>query len=141
MNTFSILESDFVEICKKIINGNLNEIQTLDFKNKATVCKYLVPDGYPENPKSNQELVVDENKINEIGALIYYAAVSEENGKIYTSSSRAAGVVGIADTITDADKIAESAVGCIEGEVFHRKDIGTDALVRKRVEHMKELRG
>ena len=53
MNTFSILESDFVEICKKIINGNLNEIEKLEFKNKAIVCKYLVPEGYPENPKSN----------------------------------------------------------------------------------------
>jgi len=141
MNTFSIITSDFVKICEKIINGNLNEIENLEFKNKATVCKYLVPDGYPENPKANRELAVDENKINELGALIYYAAVNEEEGKIYTSSSRAAGVVGIADTITEAEKIAESAVGCVKGDVFHRKDIGTDALVRKRFENMKKFRG
>ncbi|PKP54515.1 MAG: phosphoribosylamine--glycine ligase [Candidatus Altiarchaeales archaeon HGW-Altiarchaeales-3] len=141
MNTFSILKSDFVEICKGIINGNLNEIEDLKFKDKATVCKYIVPGGYPENPKSGLEIVVDEKKIEEMGALIYYAAVDEKDNKIYTSSSRAAGIVGIADTIEDAEKIAENAVECVKGDVFHRKDIGTCALVQKRVEHIRVIRG
>ena len=56
------------------------------------------------------------------------------------TSSRAVGVLGIANTISDAEKIAEQAVACISGRVFHRKDIGTQELVEKRVKHMKEIR-
>jgi len=140
MNILSILETDFAEVCKNMISGKIKD-KNLKFKNKATVCKYLVPAGYPENPKSNQRITVDEEKINELGALVYYAAVNDENGKVYTSSSRAVGIVGVADTISDAEKIAEQAVGCVKGDVIHRKDIGTDALIRKRIKHMKTLRG
>ncbi len=40
-----------------------------------------------------------------------------------------------------AEKIAEAAAEGVKGPVFHRKDIGTSALIQKRVEMMKELRG
>ena len=40
-----------------------------------------------------------------------------------------------------AEKIAEDAVSKIHGPVFHRRDIGTAALIEKRVEMMRELRG
>ena len=46
INLLSILKTDFIDICLGIINENLNEIN-LEFENKATVCKYLVPKNYP----------------------------------------------------------------------------------------------
>jgi phosphoribosylamine---glycine ligase len=56
------------------------------------------------------------------------------------SSSRAIGIIGIADTLDDARKIAEEGVKAIKGPVAYREDIGTDALIQKRNDHMKKIR-
>mgnify|MGYP001602498268 CR=1 FL=1 len=49
-------------------------------------------------------------------------------------------LVGIAETLEAAEKIAEVAASGVKGPVFHRKDIGTAALIAKKVEMMKALR-
>lgn len=139
MNILSVLESDFVDICMNMAEGRLN--QNAKFSKRATVCKYMVPSGYPENPKKNVELRVDEQSIKKLGGEVYYASVREENGKIISSTSRAVAVIGIADSISEAEKVAEKSMEYIKGELFHRRDIGTKTLIEKRVDHMKELRG
>ena len=108
-------------------------------KKKATVCKYLAPEGYPISPKKDELVVIDDNKLKEIGARCYYASVYREATKIYTTTSRAMGVLGIAETLDKAEKIAESGVSCIEGKLFHRKDVGTMKLLQKRIDHMNSL--
>jgi phosphoribosylamine--glycine ligase len=55
------------------------------------------------------------------------------------TSSRAIGVVGIADDIAAAERVAENAVGAISGPVDHRPDIGSCGLIQKRIDHMKKL--
>lgn len=139
MNVLSVLESDFIDICKGMAEGRLDG--KIGFSRKATVCKYMVPDGYPENPKKNVELTVDETAVNKIGGVVYYASVREEDGRIIASTSRSVAVLGMADSITEAEKVAEKSMGYIKGELFHRKDIGTNALIEKRITHMKEIRG
>ena len=139
MNILPILESDFVDICHGMATGTLE--REAKFSNKATVCKYMVPEGYPEKPKKDLELEVDENSINKLGGEVYYASVREENGKILSSKSRAIAVTGIADSISEAEKVGENSMQYIKGELFHRKDIGTDVLIQKRIDHMKKLRG
>jgi phosphoribosylamine--glycine ligase len=49
-------------------------------------------------------------------------------------------VIGIADTLQEAEAIAESEIKRIEGPLFHRTDIGTNHLINKRINHMKNLR-
>ncbi|HEX7467138.1 MAG TPA: phosphoribosylamine--glycine ligase, partial [Methanobacterium sp.] len=83
MNVLPLLETDFVDLCQEIVDGNL---KSADFEKKATVCKYIVPKGYPESGKSGQILDVNESKINEQGGLVYYAAVNQKDDKIYTSA-------------------------------------------------------
>lgn len=137
MNVLPILETDFVEICEAVINGTLNKIE-VKFAQKATVCKYVVPEGYPENPVKGEKVEVGEVPA---GVKLYYASVDQKEDGIYMSGSRALAFVGIADTISDAEKIAASALSTVSGKVFYRDDIGTDALIQKRVDHMKEIRG
>ena len=48
MNVLSILETDFIKICHGIISGKLDQVD-VRFKNKATVCKYAVPEGHQMN--------------------------------------------------------------------------------------------
>ena len=138
MNVLAVLESDMQDICEKMGGGMLgNDVK---FKHKATVCKYLVPTGYPERPKGDVEVTVDVGKVREIGGLVYYASVREENGKILTSRSRAVAVVGVHDVITEAEQVVEGCMPFIKGDLTYRKDIGTHELIQKRIRHMKEIR-
>ncbi|NQV36677.1 MAG: phosphoribosylamine--glycine ligase, partial [Candidatus Marinimicrobia bacterium] len=52
-----------------------------------------------------------------------------------------AAVVGIAETLGEAETEAEAEVSRIKGPVFHRSDIGTEKLIQKRIDHMKLIRG
>jgi phosphoribosylamine--glycine ligase len=137
MNVLPLLEGNLVDICWGIINGNLS--QNFNFETKATVCKYLAPEGYPDNPKKDEEVRINREEIDKSGAKYYYASVYREGKKIFTTTSRAMGVLGIADTLEDAEKIAESGVNCIEGKLFHRKDVGTLKLLQKRIDNMNSI--
>ncbi len=137
MNVLPILKTDFIDICMGIINGNLKS--NIEFENKATVCKYLAPKGYPGSPKKDELVKIDKNKLKQIGARYYYASVYRKGDEIFTTTSRAIGVVGIANDLENAEKIAEQGIGCISGKLFYRKDIGTSMLLKKRIEHMNFL--
>ncbi len=137
MNVLPLLKTDFVELCEDIVDGNL---KSADFKRKATVCKYIVPQGYPETGKAGQIINVNESKINQEGALVYYAAVNQKDDKILTSSSRALGLVGIGNTISEAEDICENVTKYVKGDVYHRKDVGTAKLIEKRIKHMTKIR-
>jgi len=137
MNVLPILKTNYVDVCEAIINGDLNNLK-VEFENKATVCKYIVPEGYPENPVKGDKIEV--GNVPD-GVKMYYASVDKKDDGLYLSSSRAIGFVGIADTIEEAEVFAENACGSISGPVFYRKDVGTQALIQKRVEMMADLRG
>lgn len=135
MNVLPIMETDFVEVCKSIINQQLHKIK-IKFQNKATVCKYVVPQGYPDNPVKNEKIIVGKMPNN---ARIYYASVDEREDGLYMTSSRGIACLGIAENLEKAEKIAEEATKAIKGKVFHREDIGTKRLIGKRVRHMRNI--
>jgi len=141
MNVLPLLETDFVEICKAMIDGNL-ESKKLQMKRKSTVCKYVVPEGYGVKSMVGEKVFVDENSIKSTGSELFYASVNKENDFITTTSSRSLAVVGISDTLSQAENICEEALNYIKGDhIFIRHDIGTSELVKKRVIHMNKLRG
>lgn len=138
MNILPLLKDNFVDICWSIINGNLNANKII-FEKKATVCKYLAPVGYPISPKKDELIKLNVQKLNQIGAKYYYASVYREGTNIYTTTSRAIAILGIANNLEEAEKIAEKGVGCVEGKLFHRKDVGTLKLLQKRIDHMNSI--
>ena len=136
MNVLSILKTDLVEICEHIINGSLDKID-IQFENKATVCKYAVPEGYPDKPIKNKP--VDISKVKNPD-LLFYASVDIKDGLLVESGSRTIATVGISNSIFSAEKIAEESISCVEGPLFHRADIGTPLLIEKRKNNMDSLR-
>ena len=136
MNVLSLLESDFIEICNSIVGGTLKNVD-IKFQNKATVCKYAVPEGYPNNPVKDEQ--IDISKIKNPDGL-FYASVDIQNGKLVEAGSRTVAVVGMANSISNAEKIAEKEMSVIAGPLFHRSDIGTDMVIQKRINHMKAIR-
>ena len=84
---------------------------------------------------------MDEKAIAECGATVYYANVDVKDGKLVTGTSRSVGVIGIADTLEEAEQNCEKALKHVVCDaIVVRHDIGTRALVQKRVDHMRELR-
>ena len=135
MNVLSLLTSDLSEIMKRITSGTLSSAQ-VTFEKKATVCKYIVPEGYPDAPHAGDPIHVGEMN----GAITYYANVEERDGSLVTLTSRTLAFVGKGDTLEAAECIAERAAASVKGFVRYRKDIGTDKLLSQRIAHMKELR-
>ena len=121
---------------QSIADGTLENVD-VKFQNKATVCKYAVPEGYPDSPVKNEQINV--SKIENPDGL-FYSSVDIQNGKLVEAGSRTIAVVGIADTISNAENIAEKEVSSITGPLFHRTDIGTDTIIKKRINHMKSIR-
>ncbi|SIR88647.1 phosphoribosylamine--glycine ligase [Natronorubrum thiooxidans] len=138
MNTLPVLETEFLDVLTAARDGEAPP--ELDFASQATVCKYAVPEGYPTDPEAGAKVQVDEESAGD--ALLYYASVDERDDGIYTTTSRSFAVVGVADSISEAEAIAEDALAVAGDEGLHmRHDIGKVDLVQRRIDHMNELRG
>lgn len=135
MNVLPLLKTDLAGICYAIITQELNRVK-VEFEKKATVCKYVVPNGYPDSPIKNEKIEIIKNNGR---ARMYYASVEERNNELYMMGSRAIAFLGIGDNLEEAEKIAEEGANSVKGKVFHRKDIGTNALIGKRVAHVKSF--
>jgi len=136
LNVLSILESDFVALCQSMVIGDLT-LDKAQFASLATVCKYAVPNGYPDAPVTDMpiDICAVKNKMH-----LYLSSVNVLDGQIYASGARTAAYVGISDNISSAEEIAEREISAIDGPLFHREDIGTDLFIRKRVDEMRKLR-
>jgi len=141
MNVLPLLKTDFVDLCRAVIDGTLHTLDGV-FENKATVCKYVVPKGYglptdhPDAQSTAAKIEVD--GVQDVN--LYYASVDKRDDGLYMSTSRAVGIVGIAEDLPTAELLAERAVTAIHGPVDHRSDIGTAPLIQKRLDHIKRLR-
>ena len=141
MNVLPLLETDFIDLCKAMVDVNLNT-KKLKLKKKSTVCKYVVPEGYGYKSMIGEKIFVDEEQIKSTGSMLFYASVNKDNEVVKTTSSRSLAVVGISDTLDNAERICEEALEYIKGDhIFIRHDIGTSSLINKRIENMVKLRG
>jgi phosphoribosylamine--glycine ligase len=135
MNVLSTLSSDLSEIVSRIAEGSL-ALSHVTFEPLATVCKYLVPKGYPDIPHAGDPITLPANH----HALLYYANVEKSaSGSLVTQTSRALAYVGMGETLEEAERNAEQAASGVRGAVRYRRDIGTRALLDRRIAHMKEL--
>jgi phosphoribosylamine--glycine ligase len=155
-----VLNTDFLDVLVAAREGE--SLPQLSFVPRATVCKYAVPAGYPTDPESGARVTVDEETIERVNAryrgdpdesgavvdggsaaeaLLFYASVDERDDGIYTTTSRAFAVVGVAETIPVAEEVAEDALEAAGDGVRIRHDIGKPDLVQRRIDHVAELRG
>jgi phosphoribosylamine--glycine ligase len=138
MNVLPILTSDFAEVCEGAATGSLPE--NVRFARKATVCKYVVPEGYGTKSLSGQSIKVDEKAIAQEGAELFWAAVDEKDGETYTTNSRSLAVVGIEDALERAEEVAEAALRHVQGRVYMRHDIGKKEVVMHKASRMDAIR-
>lgn len=134
INVLSLLKTDFVLICQAIIDNKLSELDIV-FEEKATVCVYIVPEGYANPSAVKPEGQSDEIIIGDIGtAVLYHSADFEKDGKLHMTSSRCLALLGKEDTVEEARLIAMSAAEEIGGCVDYRSDIGSSQLIQKDID-------
>jgi phosphoribosylamine--glycine ligase len=137
LNLLTLLDTDFVEICRAIVDRTLSRC-VVTFASRASVCKYVVPEGYPNDPRKGDKVVLPAEMPQ--GATMYLSAVDMNAGELVATGSRTLAIVGTASTIADAEALCERVVQQIPGPFFHRADIGTAPLISRRIEHMKAVR-
>jgi phosphoribosylamine--glycine ligase len=152
INILPILKDDFVDICFKILEGNLARIE---LEKAATVVTYKVPpnyggymDTFPQRvDKGEIGKPVDLTKAYELTEKygdkirVYPAAVELRNGETYALKSRAVGVVGVGENIETARQISLEGIKAIKGgALWHRTDIASKQHIEKSIKHMEELR-
>jgi len=138
LNVLPILETDFVDICQAILQGKLTP-ELVKFAPKATVCKYITPKSYPEAKKEKGQKFYLPDKYPD-NVRMYFGDVSlDDNGNTLLGGSRAVGIVGIGDSIAEAEQAAQGVCEQINGPVRFRADIGTVESIQKRVDLLQKL--
>lgn len=116
INVLSLLEPPLTEIGYGMAEGKLPGIS---FNKKATVCVYLVPEGYPVSPVKDQPIYVAAGVQSEL----YYASVYDADGVIKTTGSRAVALLAKGDTVTKAREKVYRDIGKVTGRLHYRTDI------------------
>jgi phosphoribosylamine--glycine ligase len=141
LNLLTLLETDLVAICRAIVSSTLYQVD-VTFTPAATVCKYLVPEGYPDRPRKGDRVLVPAEL--PAGTTVYLGSVdmdlNTEEGNLVSAGSRTLAIVSRGASLAQAEATCESVFANIRGPYFHRSDIGTAALISRRVEHMNALR-
>jgi len=117
INVLALLDTSLLKLGWEIVDGKLSKPS---FENKATVCVYLVPKGYPDSPKRGAPVTIHDTDQSDL----YFASVNEENNKVLTTSSRSLALLAKGDSVREARERVYTDLSRFEGELYFRRDIG-----------------
>ena len=120
INVLGLLKTDLVSVCQDMINGTLTS--SVEFEKKASVCRYVVPKGYPLDPKRGYEVFTDDIVHQDN---LYYANVEIRNDfHYYQLGSRILAYLAIGKDLDEANDIIDKDLKNVMGLVQYRSDIG-----------------
>ena len=141
LNVLPIMQTDFVDVAWSAARGHLDELGPVDFEPRATVCKYLVPASYPgARDEVGEPVSVPTEVLGLPEVRVYWASCEQRDGQVLLTGSRSLAVVGIGKDLREAEVAAEAAASSVQGPVRYRSDIGTSALIQRRIDHMSQIR-
>ncbi|MBU9678788.1 phosphoribosylamine--glycine ligase [Burkholderia multivorans] len=123
------LKSDFSKVVEQAIAGTLDTVE-LDWDRRTALGVVLAAHGYPDAPRKG-------DRINGIPAeteqaVTFHAGTTLDGDKLVTSGGRVLCVVGLADSVREAQQHAYDTINQINFEgMQYRRDIGYRALSRK----------
>ena len=110
-------------MCIEIINNNLHS--ELVFSQKAMMCVYVVPKGYPNSSEFGFDLYfndnLDKNKI-------IFGSVDKINNHYLTKSSRTLLLTETCSTLKNCFSKIYNNINYIYGNIYYRDDIGSKFL-------------
>ncbi len=126
----SRMKSDLVDLCLTAINKKL-DTATCDWDDRAAVGVVLAAGGYPAayekgNPISGLNDTQEDTKV-------FHAGTKTDGENVVTAGGRVLCVVGLGDSVTEAQKKAYQRVKSIGWDnVYYRTDIGHKAIAREQ---------
>jgi len=121
------MDSDLFEYLVGSVEGTLENMPLISWKNKSAVCIVLASKGYPESYPKGEEIFGLGNAFD--SAYIFHAGTKELNKKILTNGGRVLGVTALGDTLEAAIKHAYDVTEKISWEnKYLRTDIGKKGL-------------
>ena len=140
INVMALLQSDAPLLFLKVANGQLDADEVV-FTPQASLCKYLVPQEYPDKPSEPIIFDLNEERTKEAGLSVILASVKKAGSRWEALGSRTLAVVGLGE---DAGFLSEKIEKLLEeiepASLRHRKDVGNGGLIRSKTEHMRGLR-
>jgi phosphoribosylaminoimidazole synthetase len=121
-----LLDADLAEICLACAEGRLAELAPrVRWRSGAAACVVLASDGYPEQPRTGQEICGLEDLAVLEDTCAFHAGTVEKNGRLLTAGGRVLGITAWAETLEAAVEKAYTGVAHVrfEGMQF-RRDIG-----------------
>jgi len=121
------MDSDLFEYLVGSVEGTLENMPLISWKNKSAVCIVLASKGYPESYPIGEEIFGLGNAFDD--ACIFHAGTKELDKKIITNGGRVLGVTALGDTLEAAIKHAYDVTEKISWEnKYLRTDIGKKGL-------------
>ena len=118
------LESDLVSICEAMIAGTLGSLD-VNWKTGNSATVVLAAEGYPESPRTGDEISGIENAAATENVTIFHAGTSLSSGRTVTAGGRVLGVTAVGSDLSQALDSAYSAVAKISWNgMQYRRDIG-----------------
>lgn len=119
-----LLETDLFEIFEAISLQTLDKLD-IKFRNEYSLCKYLVPMGYPLNPLKEKVISLGE-LTQEQRDKVYFAGVKSECSNLIMTGSRTMAICVSGDNTNLIYEEVERIISKIVGQMFHRADIRND---------------
>lgn len=123
------LRSDLVTLCLATLDGRLAEHEA-DWDPRASLGVVMAAGGYPGQYRKGDAisgLAVADNA----NCKVFHAGTAMSDGEVRTNGGRVLCVVGLGETVADAQRSAYASVAAIRwDDAYFRKDIGHRAVRR-----------
>ncbi|MCW8962237.1 MAG: phosphoribosylamine--glycine ligase [Gammaproteobacteria bacterium] len=123
------LQSDLVELCLAAIDGELAS-KSADWDTRASMGVVLAAGGYPDSYNKG-DVISGLDNVDDDSTKVFHAGTVFKGDDVVTSGGRVLCVVGLGDTVADAQATAYKGVSKINwNDVYFRTDIGYRAINR-----------
>ncbi len=121
---------DLVALMLAVATGRLAQADTPTFSPATALTVVMAANGYPGTPEKGGAISLD----RVAGAKVFHAGTTEKDGKLVANGGRVLSVTATGPTVTEAQKLAYTAVDAIDFPTgFCRRDIGWREVEREAV--------
>ena len=128
------LESDLVSLCDAAIDGKLDCVSA-KWDPRATLGVVMAAGGYPGDYRKG-DIITGLDIPDTASVKVFHAGTRQQNADIVTDGGRVLCVVGLGNTVQEAQSEAYARVAQIQWQhAYYRKDIGHRAIARETTQN------
>lgn len=124
----SRLETDFLEICKGVVEGNLDQID-IKFSQKKAITLVLAANGYPGEYKKGT-IICDIEGVSELpNVSVFHAGTNLKEGELVADGGRVLNITAVGESFNDAYRDVYEAANMVDwDDKYYRMDIAKAVL-------------